>query len=76
MAITMQGSWKVSVKSKAAAWEQRFRITGADSGNGTYAGSTSTPDVDVSARIPSRLGSTRMSCSIRRPVQPEKSAST
>lgn len=36
MAINMQGSWTVSVKSKSAAFEQRFIISGADTGNGTY----------------------------------------
>ncbi|HEV2722832.1 MAG TPA: hypothetical protein VG323_22600 [Thermoanaerobaculia bacterium] len=48
MAITMQGSWTVSVKS-AEAFEpkQRFIISGAISGNGTYGGATSTPPVHV-----------------------------
>ena len=36
MAITMQGSWFIQVKSKAAAYEQKFVVSGADSGNGTY----------------------------------------
>ncbi len=47
MAITMQGNWTVSVKSKSAAFPQRFVIAGASSGNGTYAGDTSTPPVTV-----------------------------
>jgi hypothetical protein len=43
----MQGSWTVSVKSKSAAFAQRFVIAGADSGNGTYAGEVATPAVAV-----------------------------
>jgi hypothetical protein len=44
----MQGSWTVSVKSKSASYAQRFIISGADSGNGTYEGKTSTPPVFAS----------------------------
>jgi hypothetical protein len=47
MSITMQGSWTVSVKGKSAAFEQRFVISGAASGNGIYAGETSTTPVFV-----------------------------
>lgn len=47
MAIPMQGPWTVTVKSKSAAFPQRFVIAGADSGNGTYAGSVGTPAVSV-----------------------------
>jgi hypothetical protein len=47
MAITMQGSWTVSVKSKEAAFPQRFVISGAASGNGIYAGDVATPPVFV-----------------------------
>jgi hypothetical protein len=47
MAIPMQGSWTVSVKSKSAAFPQRFIIAGADSGNGTYVGAVATPAVAV-----------------------------
>jgi hypothetical protein len=47
MAIPMQGSWTVSVKSKSAAFPQRFIIDGADSGNGTYAGVIATAPVRV-----------------------------
>jgi hypothetical protein len=47
MAIPMQDSWTVSVKSKSAAFPQRFVIAGADSGNGTYAGVVATPAVLV-----------------------------
>lgn len=36
MAITMQGSWLIQVKSKAATYEQKFVVSGADSGNGTF----------------------------------------
>ena len=48
MTISMQGSWTVSVKSKAAAWAQRFRIAGSSNGvDGVYSGSTSTAPVFV-----------------------------
>ncbi len=36
MAITMQGSWTISVKSKSARRPQRFIVAGATSGNGAY----------------------------------------
>ena len=38
MIISMQGNWTVRVKSKEAAFPQRFVISGAASGNGTHAG--------------------------------------
>jgi hypothetical protein len=38
MAINMQGPWTVSVTTKNAAWPQRFIVSGAASGNGTYNG--------------------------------------
>ena len=47
MAIPMQGSWTVSVKSRSAAFPQRFIIDGADTGNGTYNGVVATPPVFV-----------------------------
>jgi hypothetical protein len=47
MAIPMQGSWTVSVKSKTADFPQRFIIAGADSGNGTYTGAVATAPVAV-----------------------------
>ena len=47
MAIPMQGSWTVSVKSKNAAFPQRFIVAGAASGNGTYVGDVSTAPVLV-----------------------------
>jgi hypothetical protein len=47
MAIPMQGSWTVSVKSKSAAFPQRFIIAGADSGNGTYVGAVASPPIAV-----------------------------
>jgi hypothetical protein len=47
MAINMQGSWTVRVKSKSAAFAQRFVISGAASGNGTYAGAVATAPVTV-----------------------------
>ena len=48
MSITMQGSWTVSVKSKSAAYAQRYIVSGADTGNGTYEGKTSTSPIFVS----------------------------
>jgi hypothetical protein len=36
MAIPMQGAWTVTVKSKNAAFNQRFVISGATSGNGSH----------------------------------------
>ena len=47
MPITMQGNWAVSVKSKSASFKQRFIIKGSDSVDGTYAGETTTPLVNV-----------------------------
>jgi len=38
MIVSMQGNWTVKVKSKNAAYAQRFIISGAASGNGTYNG--------------------------------------
>lgn len=38
MIISMQGNWTVSVKSKDAAFDQRFIISGASAGNGVHAG--------------------------------------
>jgi len=43
----MQGPWTVSVKSKNAAFPQRFIISGAATGNGTYVGDPTTPAVPV-----------------------------
>jgi hypothetical protein len=51
MYITMQGNWKVSVKSKSAAFPQQFVISGAVSGNGTYVGATITPPVHVTGSL-------------------------
>lgn len=47
MSIKMQGMWLVSVKSKSAAFPQQFKIEGADTGNGTYAGTPGSPEVFV-----------------------------
>ncbi len=47
MYISMQGNWSVQVKSKSAAFPQRFIISGAGTGNGTYDGVVSTPVVHV-----------------------------
>ncbi len=46
MIISMQGNWKVTVKSKSASYDQRFLVSGAVSGNGSYAGT-----VGVSATV-------------------------
>lgn len=40
MIVAMQGNWTVSVKAKNAAFDQRFIVSGAATGNGTYAGTT------------------------------------
>ena len=47
MIITMQGNWTVRVKTRSADFPQRFIISGATSGNGTYNGVTTTPAVSV-----------------------------
>jgi hypothetical protein len=51
MIISMQGNWTVSVKSKSAAFPQRFIISGAVTGNGVYAGATTTPAVSVTGNL-------------------------
>ena len=38
MTIGLKGTWSVSVKTKSAAWAQRFIIEGSDSGDGSYNG--------------------------------------
>ncbi len=38
MIISMQGNWAVTVKSKSAAFPQRFIVQGAASGNGIHSG--------------------------------------
>jgi len=42
MIISMQGNWKVTVKSKSAAFQQRFVVQGAIIGNGVHAGTPGT----------------------------------
>src|SRR5690349_20239489 len=42
MAITMQGSWTVRVSTLSAAFKQRFIVSGASAGNGTYPGTVGT----------------------------------
>jgi hypothetical protein len=42
MIISMQGNWTVTVKSKNAAFPQRFIVQGAASGNGIYNGTPGT----------------------------------
>src|SRR4030095_13592343 len=49
MAIPMQGSWTVSVKSKNADFPQQFVVAGADSGNGTYVGTVGTSAIVTGA---------------------------
>ncbi len=50
MAITMQGNWTVRVKSKSAAFSQRFHISGSDFSDGTYVGEVTTPAVFVTGQ--------------------------
>lgn len=47
MAITMQGAWTISVKSKNASFPQRFLIQGSDSADGIYPGEPGSPAVNV-----------------------------
>jgi hypothetical protein len=47
MPLAMQGTWTVSVKTKNAAFPQRFTIAGATSGNGSHVVGSSTPPVVV-----------------------------
>ena len=42
MIISMQGNWLVRVKSKSAAYSQRFIVNGATSGNGVHSGTVGT----------------------------------
>lgn len=50
MPITMQGNWTITVKSKEAAFAQRFVVSGATTGNGTYAGDVGATPVNVTGR--------------------------
>ena len=50
MAITMQGSWTLRVKSRNAAYAQRFIVSGAASGNGVHDGSVGTKVVVTGAQ--------------------------
>ncbi|MBX9785101.1 MAG: hypothetical protein K2X48_17580 [Chitinophagaceae bacterium] len=47
MFISMQGNWTINVKSKSAAYPQRFIVIGASGGNGTYNGVVGAPPVYV-----------------------------
>lgn len=47
MAITMQGAWSVQVKTKNAAFQQRFIIQGSSNADGTYEGKLNAPVVNV-----------------------------
>ena len=49
MPLIMHGNWTVSVKEKKAAFAQRFVISGASSGNGTYLHTT--PPVNVTGAV-------------------------
>ncbi len=42
MIISMQGNWHVAVKSKSAAFPQRFIVQGASTGNGIHSGTPGT----------------------------------
>jgi hypothetical protein len=42
MIISMQGNWTVTVKSKNAAYQQRFVVQGATTGNGVHSGAPGT----------------------------------
>lgn len=47
MFISMQGNWTINVKSKEAAFPQRFIVIGATTGNGTYNGNVGVPSVNI-----------------------------
>ncbi len=47
MTITMQGAWTVAVKSKDAAFAQRFVIQGSAGSDGIYGGTVGSPAVAV-----------------------------
>lgn len=47
MIISMHGNWVITVKAKQAAYPQRFTVSGATSGNGTYNVAVGTPAVSV-----------------------------
>ena len=51
MYIKMQGNWTIAVKSKSAAFAQRFVISGAISGNGTYSGVVGAAPVHVTGSL-------------------------
>jgi hypothetical protein len=42
MIVSMQGNWNVTVKSKSAAYPQRFVVQGATTGNGVHTGTPGT----------------------------------
>lgn len=47
MAIALQGYWTVRIKSKSAAYAQRFVIAGGTSADGTYPGTPGSPGIFV-----------------------------
>ncbi|XZF12509.1 hypothetical protein ACTHGU_12010 [Chitinophagaceae bacterium MMS25-I14] len=50
MLITMQGTWTIKVKARYAAFPQRFIVSGAASGNGTYLANEKLSPVTVTGR--------------------------
>lgn len=80
MSVSMQGSWTVQVKSKSAAFAQRFIIEGSTNGaDGVYDGATSTPAVSVtgpqwSVRVENDQGSGNWVQSAERITTPTSSA--
>lgn len=47
MSVSMQGNWTITVKSKSAAFPQRFVVSGASTGNGNHPGNVNAPPVFV-----------------------------
>lgn len=47
MSLSFQGSWTLTVKSREAAFAQRFRIVGASVGNGNHPGDLGSAPVQV-----------------------------
>jgi hypothetical protein len=47
MAITMQGRWTLRPTTKNAAWAQRYIVSGANTGNGTHAGTVGSAAIVV-----------------------------
>jgi hypothetical protein len=47
MIVSMQGNWSLTVKAKWADYPQRFVVSGANTGNGTYNATVGMPAVSV-----------------------------